>query len=63
MPTEVHRRGTIVLSCMLLLIGVAIVARTIDAGGGVISVGVLLGLMFMATGAGRLWIATRGERR
>jgi hypothetical protein len=62
-PREVHRRGTIVLSCALALIGVAIVARTIDAGGGVISVGVLLGLMFIVTGAGRLWIATRGERR
>ncbi len=46
-----------------MLVGVAIVARTIDAGGGAISVGVLLGILFVATGAGRLWIATRGERR
>lgn len=45
-----------------MLVGVAIVARTIDAGGGVISVGVLLGLLFVATGAGRLWIATAGSR-
>lgn len=45
-----------------MLVGVAIVARTIDAGGGMISVGVLLGLLFVATGAGRLWIATTRSR-
>jgi dipeptide/tripeptide permease len=61
-PRDVHRRGTIVLSCALILIGVAIVTRTIDAGGGVVSVGVLLGLMFLVVGGGRLWIATRTHR-
>lgn len=45
-----------------MLIGVAIVARTIDAGGGVISMGIVLGILFLLAGAGRLWIATRGER-
>jgi len=63
LPRDVHRGGTIVLSAALALIGVAIVARTIDAGGGVVSVGVLLGVLFMIAGAGRLWIATRGPRR
>jgi heme A synthase len=60
---DVHRTGTIVLSAALMLIGVAIVARTIDAGGGLASVGVLLGVLFVVAGAGRLWVATRAERR
>ena len=63
MPRDVHRTGTIVLSVALMLIGVAIVARTIDAGGGAASVGILLGILFLAAGAGRLWVVTRSERR
>lgn len=63
MPRDVHRGGTIVLSVALMLVGVAIIARTIDAGGSPISTGILLGLLFMAAGAGRLWVATRGPRR
>ncbi|MFL5846852.1 MAG: hypothetical protein ACJ762_19385 [Solirubrobacteraceae bacterium] len=62
MPRDVHRRGTIVLSCALMLIGVAMVARTIDEGGGAISAGVLLGVLFIFVGGGRLWIATRADR-
>lgn len=47
------------LSGAMLLLGVAIVARTIDAGGGALSVGVLLGILFVLAGGGRLWIALR----
>lgn len=47
------------LSCALMLIGVAIIARTIDAGGGIASMGVLLGILFIVAGGGRLWIALR----
>jgi hypothetical protein len=61
-PRDVHRRGTILLSTSLLLIGLAIIVRTIEGGGSPISVGILLGILFMITGAGRLWIATRGPR-
>jgi len=35
---------------------------TLLNGGGPASVGVLMGLAFVAVGAGRLWIATRMER-
>ena len=63
MPRDAHRAGTIVLSVALVVVGVAIVVRTIDAGGGAASVGILLGLLFAVAGAGRLWVATRGERR
>jgi hypothetical protein len=58
----VNGRGhgaTAVLSAALLLIGIALIGRTIAAGGGVASIGVLLGVLFLAAGAGRLWLAAR----
>jgi hypothetical protein len=51
--------GTKVLSSVILLLGVVIVARTLAAGGGPVSVGVLLGVVFTAIGAARLYLATR----
>jgi hypothetical protein len=39
-----------------------ILATTIAAGGGPVSVGVLLGLAFVAVGAGRLWLSARMGR-
>lgn len=62
MPPDLHSRGTVVLSTALALIGVAIIARTIAAGGGIFSIGLVLGVLFVAAGAGRLWAATRGGR-
>jgi hypothetical protein len=52
-----------VLSAALMLLGVAIIARTIDAGGGIFSIGIVVGILFLAAGAGRLWVALRGGRR
>jgi hypothetical protein len=57
--SDLHRNGTILLSLSLITIGVAIFVRTLTAGGGVTSVGLLLGLLFAIAGAGRLWIAWR----
>jgi hypothetical protein len=54
--------ATRVLSVLLVLIGVALVVRTLTAGGGAAARGVILGLLFVAAGAGRLWIATRSGR-
>jgi hypothetical protein len=62
MPRSVHRRGTILLSASLMVLGAAMVVRTIEAGGGAVSVGILLGVLFALAGAGRLWIALRSER-
>ena len=62
MPRDLHRRGTILLSASLLLIGVAIVVRTLEAGGGALSAGILLGILFFLAGLGRLWIALRSAR-
>jgi hypothetical protein len=58
-PRDLHRQGTMVMSAALILVGVALVVRTIVAGGGALAVGILLGVLFVAAGAGRLWVARR----
>jgi hypothetical protein len=58
-PRDVHRAGTTVMSVLLVVLGVAILAVTIAGGGGPLAVGVLLGLAFAGTGAGRLWLSRR----
>jgi hypothetical protein len=55
----VSNRLTLVTSALLILIGVAMIARTVGAGGGVTALGILLGVLFVAAGAGRLWLQTR----
>ena len=50
---------TVVLSGVMVLLGLAIIVRTLSAGGGPLAVGILLGLLFMAAGAGRLWAERR----
>ena len=51
--------GTKVLSSVILVLGVIIVIRTLAAGGGPASAGVLLGIVFTAIGAARLYLAVR----
>ena len=50
---------TLVLSSLMVLIGVAMVARALAGGGGPLAVGIVLGLLFVAAGAGRLWAERR----
>ncbi len=59
---DIHRGGTIVLSVALLVVGVGVLVRTIVAGGGVGALGILLGVLFVAAGAGRLWVVWRTPR-
>jgi hypothetical protein len=47
------------LSGLIVLIGLAIIVRTLAAGGGPLALGLLLGLLFVAAGAGRLWLERR----
>ncbi len=47
------------LSGVMVLLGVAMIVRTLAAGGGPLAVGLLLGLLFVAAGAGRLWAERR----
>ena len=48
-------------SFLMVFLGVAIVVRTLDAGGGAAATGFLVGVLFVAAGAGRLYL-TREPR-
>ena len=61
-PERVYAGSVRALSVVMLGLGVAILVKTIAGGGGPLSVGILLGLAFVAVGAGRLWVARRIER-
>lgn len=50
------------MSAMMILIGVALVVRTLVAGGGAAATGLVLGVLFIAAGAGRLYLQSRGSR-
>jgi hypothetical protein len=51
-----YRTLTTVSASLLVALGVVMLAVTLWHGGGV---GVLLGVLFMAAGAGRLWLLRR----
>jgi hypothetical protein len=59
-PRDLHRRATRVLSAAMVVVGLVIIVRTLAAGGGALAFGLLIGVLFVAAGAGRLWIG--GER-
>lgn len=59
-PRAVQQGATKVLSTVLVVLGVAIIVRTVAAGGSPLSIGLFLGLLFVAAGCGRLYLARRG---
>ena len=58
-PRQLHRQSTRLLSLLMILIGVALVVRTLSAGGGGLAVGVVFGVLFVAAGAARLYLQGR----
>jgi len=48
-----------VLSALMVVIGVAIVIRTLAEGGGALAFGLIVGLLFVAAGLGRLYVERR----
>ena len=50
------------LAIVFLALGLALLATTLANGGGPASVGVLIGIAFLAVGAARLWLAARVEK-
>jgi hypothetical protein len=52
-----HAGITTVTSIVILCLGIALLVRTITAGGG--EIGYLLGVLFVLAGAGRLYLARR----
>jgi len=50
------------LSLVMTVIGVALIVEAVDGHGSVISPRLLLGLLFIAAGAGRMWVETKRDR-
>ncbi len=44
------------MSVALVALGIAMVVRALTAGGGALSVGVVVGVLFVGLGAGRLYL-------
>jgi hypothetical protein len=49
------------MSTLMVLIGVALLVLTLARGGGPLATGVLLGVLFVAAGLGRLYVARRSQ--
>jgi hypothetical protein len=58
-PERIYRGSVRFISLVFVALGLALLVSTLAAGGGPLSIGTLLGLAFLAVGAGRLWIASR----
>jgi hypothetical protein len=59
---RVYRGAVLTFSLTFVLVGAVVLAVTLANGGGPASVGVLMGVAFLAVGAGRIWLARRMER-
>jgi hypothetical protein len=51
-----YRSGVALLGSVMVLLGAALLVRTATEGGGI---GYLFGVLFLAAGAGRLWLLRR----
>jgi hypothetical protein len=61
-PERIYRASVRAFSLVFVALGLAILVTTLASGGGPLSVGVLMGIIFLAVGAGRLWVAARMSR-
>ncbi len=57
---EGYVAATRVFSAIIVAVGVAIVVVTLARGGGPAATGVVMGVLFVILGAGRLYLAARG---
>jgi hypothetical protein len=60
-PRQLRRSYTRAMSVLMIVIGIALLASTIVAGGGPVATGVLLGVLFVGAGVGRLYLQSRGS--
>ncbi len=56
---EMYTGAVRVFSALIIIFGVVILAATISKGGGPLSIGIVLGLAFVALGSARLYLARR----
>jgi hypothetical protein len=58
-PDEVYRAVTRLFAVVIIGFGLAILVVTLAGGGGPLALGFWLGLIFVALGAGRLYLSLR----
>lgn len=58
-PRQVAPAATRVLATITILLGVALVVRTVASGGGPLALGIVLGVLFVVVGVGRLYLLSR----
>ncbi|CAA9493114.1 MAG: hypothetical protein AVDCRST_MAG85-1335 [uncultured Solirubrobacteraceae bacterium] len=56
-----HGAATTITSLALVVIGLFMLVSTLARGGGPLAVGVILGLLFFALGAARLYVTWRSS--
>jgi len=59
---RIYRNATLVLSLLMMALGVALVVQALAGDGGAISPRMLLGLLLIAAGGGRIYLQRRGSR-
>ena len=50
---------TLVMSLAMIGLGLAMIAVTLSNGGGPVAFGIIIGLLFVAAGGGRIWVTRR----
>jgi uncharacterized membrane protein YadS len=58
----VHRSGTLLLSIAMVAIGIGLLVQSLDGHAASITPRLLLGMLFIAAGSGRLYLLIRGRR-
>jgi hypothetical protein len=61
-PRQLQRGSTRVFSILLLVLGAAIVITTLARGGGLLAARLIIGVLFCAAGAARLYLLERASR-
>jgi hypothetical protein len=56
-PERIYQGSIRAFSLVFIVLGLGILVATLANGGGPLSTGVLLGVLFVAVGIGRLWIS------
>ena len=59
---QAHRTGTLVLSLLMGVIGVVLIVQAVSGSASSISPRLLLGVLFIAAGAGRWYVEVRRAR-
>lgn len=60
-PRQLRHTYTRVMSILMIVVGVAMLAVTFSSGGGAAATGIVLGVLFIAAGTGRLYIQSKGR--